>query len=85
MYEDAYSWRVAGWKLLATHDGAPPILYNLDQSPAENHDLAGERRLERRFMTDSLATFLAYETKWKKSRWGVATNVSPQFAEDLER
>jgi len=57
----------------------------VDSDPYEKADLADSKPIERRFVTDALSTFLVNQKEWKKKRWGVASNASPQFASDLEK
>ena len=38
-----------------------------------------------RFLSDAMSTFLIYQKDWKKRRWGVASNQTAQFAEDVDR
>jgi arylsulfatase A-like enzyme len=82
-YENWHAMRLAGWKIKA--GGDKMFLYDVANDPYEKTDLQDKRPIERRFVTDAFATFLVHQSKWKKTRWGVASNHSPQFAADLER
>jgi arylsulfatase A-like enzyme len=83
-YEFAHAMRLFNWKARVAGSGVPTV-YNVVEDPYEKKDLAADRPLERRFLTDSLSTFLVYQKRWKKTRWGVASNASRQFADDLEK
>ena len=83
-YENAFAMRLGDWKAVVGESGAP-ALYRLDADPNERTDLAASRPLELRFLTDVMSTFLVYQSDWKRARWGVASNVTPEFTADLER
>jgi len=83
-YEGAHAMRLGGWKARVATSGVP-TLYRIDEDPYEKKDLAETRPLERRFLTDALSTFLVYQKDWKKTKWGVASNMSPAMADELER
>ena len=83
-YEFAHAMRLAGWKARVAGTGVPSV-FHVAEDPYEKKDLATERPLERRFLTDALSTFLVYQKNWKKARWGVASNASRAFADDLEK
>ena len=36
-------------------------------------------------MTDAFSTFLVHQKEWKKTRWGVASNMTAAAAEDLDK
>jgi arylsulfatase A-like enzyme len=83
-YEDAHAMRLGGWKIIAKKSGALK-LYHVVKDPLEKEDLVDSRPYERRFVTDAMSTFLLYQKDWKKRRWGVASNQSRFFGDDLER
>jgi arylsulfatase A-like enzyme len=83
-YELAHSMRLGRWKLWVGGSG-DVRLFDAADDAAETHDLASERPVERRFVTDALSLWMAYQSRWKKARWGVASNHKPQLALDLER
>lgn len=83
-YEDAHAMSLGGWKIIAKKSGAAK-LYHVAKDPLEKEDLVDSRPYERRFVTDAMSTFLLYQKDWKKRRWGVASNQSRYFADDLER
>jgi arylsulfatase len=82
-YETWHAMRLAGWKIKAGGDKVK--LYNVAADPYEKTELQDSRPIERRFVTDAFSTFLVHQEKWKKSRWGVASNHAPQLAADLDR
>src|SRR5262249_10899832 len=83
MYEDSHAMRLGGWKIIARTGGGVK-LYQVAKDPLEREDLVDSRPIERRFVTDAMSTFLIYQKQWKKTRWGVASNASAHFADDLE-
>jgi arylsulfatase A-like enzyme len=82
-YELAHTMRLARWKLWVGGSG-DVRLYDAASDPAEGHELSTERPLEKRFVSDALAMWMAYQGQWKKSRWGVASNEKAQLALDLD-
>jgi hypothetical protein len=32
-----------------------------------------------------MGLWMAYQQKWKKTKWGVASNLRPQFSADLDK
>ncbi|HSN30765.1 MAG TPA: sulfatase-like hydrolase/transferase, partial [Kofleriaceae bacterium] len=84
MYEYAHAMRVGRWKLRVSKVGAP-ILDDLVADPDEKQDLSHSAIVERRMLTDDLGLFLALRTQWKKSAWGVVTNMTAQAAADLDK
>jgi arylsulfatase A-like enzyme len=83
-YEDAHGMRLGEWKAILRSGGGLHV-YDAVRDHLEKTDLAATRPVERRFLTDALSTFLLHQKEWRKRRWGVASNGSPQLAEDLER
>jgi len=83
-YEDAHAMRLGDWKILVRSSGAVR-LYDEAKDHYEKTDLAASRPVERRFATDAMSTFLIYQKDWKKRRWGVASNQTAQFAEDVDK
>ena len=59
-------------------------LFDAATDAAESKELSAERPLEKRFVTDAMGVWMAYQTQWKKSRWGVASNQKEELARDLE-
>ena len=83
-YENGHAMRVGRWKLRVTKVSAP-ILDDLVADPDEKQDLSHTAIVERRMLTDDLGLFLALRTQWKKSAWGVVTNMTAQAAADLDK
>jgi hypothetical protein len=59
-------------------------LFDAQSDSAESHELSAERPLEKRFVTDAMGVWMAYQSQWHKARWGVASNHKPELARDLE-
>ena len=72
-YELAHAMRLGRWKLWVVGSG-DVRLFDAVADAAEAKELSTERPLERRFVTDALGVWMAYQGQWKKSRWGVASN-----------
>ena len=83
-YELAYTMRLGHYKLWVGGSG-DVRLFDAAADPGEAHELSVEKPTERRFVTDALSIWMAYQSKWKKSRWGVASNHKPALATDLEK
>jgi arylsulfatase len=82
-YELAHTMRLGRWKLWVGGSGAVQLV-DAERDPGAKQDLAERRAIERRFVTDPLSLWMAYQGQWKKRRWGVASNLAPAFAADLE-
>jgi arylsulfatase A-like enzyme len=82
-YELAHTMRLSRWKLWVGGSG-DVRLFDAAGDAAEAHELSAERPLERRFVTDALGMWMAYQAQWKKSRWGVASNQKAQLPADLD-
>jgi len=83
-YEYAFAMRLGRWKARVGKTGRP-MVFDLDEDPLERVDLAAARPLERRYLTDHLALYLAFRTGWTKATWGVASNMSERGAWEMER
>lgn len=81
-YEYAHAMRIAHLKARVGRSGVPE-LYDLAEDPGELHDLAEERPIERRFMTDPFSLFLVYRDRWRKRDFGVASNMTERAACEL--
>lgn len=57
-------------------------LYDEVADPKEQKDLAANHPIALRQMRGVLGLLHAYETRWSKSRWGTAANVSAGFVQD---
>lgn len=82
-YELAHTMRLARWKLSVFGSGEVR-LFDAQSDAAESRELSAERPVEKRWLTDAMGLWMAYQTLWKKSRWGVASNQTAQLAHDLE-
>ena len=82
-YELAHTMRLGRWKLSVVGSGEVR-LFDAVADAAEAQELSTERPLEKRFVTDAMGVWMAYQGQWKKSRWGVASNQKPELAHDLE-
>lgn len=75
--------RLGGWLLWVTSAGV--LLYKEQtRSQDERADLAATRPIERRLLTDSLGLLLPVRLQWKKSEWGVVSNLTPAGARALD-
>ncbi len=83
MYEYAHAMRIGRWKARVGAGGVP-IIGDMVDDPGETKDLSGVRPIERRMLTDNLGLFLALRTKWKKSQWGVVTNITSTGAAAID-
>ncbi len=75
--------RLGEWKA-RVGGSAVPQLFHVEKDPLEKTDLADKRPIERRFLTDAFSVFLVNQKAWKKTRWGVPSNLKPEFAADIE-
>jgi arylsulfatase A-like enzyme len=82
-YELAHTMRLGRWKLWVGGSGDTRLFDAVGDS-AEAHELSVEKPYERRFVSDALGVWMAYQGKWKKSRWGVASNHKRALADELE-
>jgi arylsulfatase A-like enzyme len=83
MYEYAHAMRIGRWKLRVGATGVP-IVEDLVEDPEEKKDYGAVRPIERRMLTDNLGLFLALREQWKKSAWGVVTNLTPAGAAAID-
>jgi arylsulfatase A-like enzyme len=83
MYEYAHAMRIGRWKIRVPKTGVP-IISDMVDDPGEMKEVSAERPVERRMLTDNIGLFLALRTRWKKSTWGVVTNVTPAGAKALD-
>jgi arylsulfatase A-like enzyme len=84
MYEYAHAMRIGRWKLRVSKFGSA-ILDDVVADPDEKKDLSKTALVERRMMTDDLGLFLALRTQWKKTSWGVVTNMTAAGAAALDQ
>jgi hypothetical protein len=83
MYEYAHAMRIGRWKVRVGVTGIP-IVGDMVVDPDERKDLSGSHPVERRMLTDNLGLFLGMRKEWKKSAWGVTTNVTADGAAALD-
>jgi arylsulfatase A-like enzyme len=83
MYEYAHAMRIGRWKMRVGPAGVP-IVADMVADPSERIDLSVSRPVERRMLTDNLGLFLALRAQWKKTEWGVATNITTRGAAALD-
>ena len=83
-YELAHSMRLARYKLWVGGSGDTRFA-DVVADPLEDKDLSKDRAIERRFITDAMGLWMAYQPKWKKTKWGVASNLKPGFADDNDK
>lgn len=83
MYEYAHAMRIGRWKMRVGHNGVP-IVHDMVDDPDEQKDLTTVRPIARRMLTDNLGLFLALRKQWKKSAWGVVSNISAAGATALD-
>ncbi len=82
-YELAHTMRLGRYKLWIGGSG-DLRLHDAASDAAETKELVATHPIERRFVTDAMSIWMANQTKWKKTRWGVASNHKPELANDLE-
>lgn len=82
-YELAHTMRLGRWKLSVFGSGEVR-LFDAATDAAESKELSAERPLEKRFVADAMGMWMAYQSQWKKARWGVASNEKAELARDLE-
>jgi arylsulfatase A-like enzyme len=76
------SLRLGRWKLILWAGGRLQ-LYDLAADPGEKHDRSGDRPIALRWLRNVFAYYHAYNERWRKARWGVASDLKPAFADDL--
>ena len=83
-YELAHSMRLGRYKLWVGGSGQVK-LYDGQEDPGEQKELTAEQPIAYRFIADAMSLWMAYQGQWKKSRWGVASNNTPELPADLEK
>jgi arylsulfatase A-like enzyme len=74
--------RLGRFKLVTS--AARTALYDLTADRHELHDLAPTRPVALRAVRDVFALEYAHEARWRKRLWGVAGDLKPAFADELE-
>ncbi len=82
-YEYAHAMRIGRWKLRVGSTGSVTV-NDMTEDAGETKDYSGTRPIERRMLTDNLGLFLALRKQWKKSVWGVVSNISATGAHALD-
>jgi arylsulfatase A-like enzyme len=82
-YELAHTMRLGHWKLWIGGSGDLKLI-DAANDPLGRTELQSDHPYERRFVTDALSMWMAYQSKWKKSHWGVASNLKPAFAAEMQ-
>jgi arylsulfatase A-like enzyme len=83
-YELAHTMRLGRWKLWVGGSGDIKLI-DAATDPMGRAELQNDHPVERRFVTDALSMWMAYQSKWKKSHWGVASNLKPAFAAEMDK
>lgn len=83
MNEWAHTMRLDRWKGWVGRAG-DIALYDMSNDLDERNDLAASRPIARQFVADALALFIANRKTWKKSAWGVASNLTAAGAAALD-
>jgi len=80
-YENAHAGRMGRWKVYAA--GTQSQLYDVGAEPEEKTDVAADKPMALRLVSDALWLLRANNAEWRKSRWGNPANVSAAFAADM--
>jgi arylsulfatase A-like enzyme len=83
-YELAHTMRLGPYKLWVGGTGNIE-LYDMPNDTHEDKNLWTTRPVERRALTDAMGLWMANRNQWKKRKWGVASNLSPGFAAEMEK
>ncbi|HSK03393.1 MAG TPA: sulfatase, partial [Kofleriaceae bacterium] len=83
MFEYAHAMRIGRWKIRVPPSGVP-LVHDMVEDPIERTNLAEQRAVERRMLTDNLGMFLALRKVWNKREWGVTTNLTAEGAAVLD-
>ena len=78
-YEYHHAMSLGGWKIRANKkrkEARRVLVYDLTNDYDERHNVAAERPIETRFLTDALGVYLVAHREWRKLRWGVASNMT---------
>ncbi len=82
-----YVLSMSGWKILVRKkrkESERIRVYDLAEDSDEANDLSGERPIETRFLTDALGTWMPFRAQWRKTDWGVASNMTAKAASDMD-
>lgn len=81
--DSMHELRIGRWSIRVGTTGVP-VVHDVVDDPGGAFDLATTRWIERRMLTDSLGLLLPLYSQWKKSEWGVVSNLSPAGARALD-
>jgi hypothetical protein len=83
-YELAHAMRLGRYKLWVGGSGDTRFV-DAASDPLEAKDLSKDNPIARRFVSDALGIWMAYQKDWRKTKWGVASNLKPAFCDELEK
>ena len=82
-YELAHAMQLATFKLRVGGNGEVQLWDATDLR--EEQDLSSARPVELRAVSDAMGLWMANRNQWQKRKWGVASNLAPAFAADLDK
>lgn len=77
-YGRTHTMNLGRWKVIWRNSGERR-LYDLQNDPTEQTDVADAHPYALRFLSDSMGLFMPYRSVWSKPDWGVASNLSAGF------
>lgn len=80
-YENGHVGRMGGWKIHI--GGTQTRLFDVGTEPEEKTDVAAQKPMALRLVSDALWLLRVNNAEWKKSRWGNPANVTAAFAADM--
>jgi hypothetical protein len=80
--EDMHAMQIGRWKI--TNERGTETIHDLVADPDETRNWIADRPVERRMLEDALGLFLALRSAWKKSAWGVVSNMTAEGAAALD-
>ena len=82
-YLGHYTTQAQQWKLYLRHGDYS--LYDRSADPLELKGVEAKHPLAARWLMDSLTTFRTHREKWDKTTFGVSTNLSGSFLEEIKK
>lgn len=83
-YELAHAMRLGGWKLWVGGSGQTRLNHvAVDRNEQRELWDSKDSAVARRALTDAMGLWMANRDEWKKRRWGVSSNLQPEFAKDF--